>query len=127
MKERGFFLPETVLLGAMLLAAASVWSIFGTAEQQLLQNEAAVTAVFLAQEQLARVEALPKSEISSASTLARLGGENPTKLNGKSFTVTTEVSPSEDVRFRKVSVKVWWTQGKKVLKKSYQKLVSCHE
>lgn len=128
MREKGFLLLETILTGAILLAAASVCLVFGAAERQLLHNEAAVTAAFLGKEQLARAESRPKSTLLAESSLPWLGkGENPHRLNGREFLVDTAVLPSADVRFREVVVRVAWEENGRQVIQEHRKLVNCYE
>lgn len=128
MREKGFFLIDTVILGAVLIAAASVSYLFNAASRQQLNNEAAIAAAFLGQEQIARIEAKPINELSIMSTAAWQGnGTNPVVLNGKEFYIDTTLEAVEGGRFRLVNVKVSWTEDAKTVTQTYRKLVACYE
>lgn len=128
MNQKGFFLLETVILGAVLTAAVSVTLVFSMARRQCLHNEAAVTAAFLGQEQIALIEAEPKAVIAAATSFDWLGkGTEPIEMNGSKYMVETRLEPAEDVRFRLVTVTLSWEENNKKVTQKCQKLVSCAE
>lgn len=107
-----------------MLAAASTGLVFGIAKRQCVHNETVVTAAFLGQEQLAFVEAQPKSVIAGTDSFAWLGnGIYPISLNNQQFTVNTQVETYIDERFRRVTVTVGWEENGQTVRQSYGKLV----
>lgn len=128
MNQKGYFLLETIILGAILTAAVSVTLVFSMARRQCLHNEAAVAAAFLGQEQIAFIEAEPKAVIASAASFDWLGnGSEPIELNGCRYMVSTRLEAAEDVRFRLVTVTLSWEENNKTVTHTCRKLVYCAE
>ena len=128
MNEKGFFLLETIVLGTILIAAASVTYLFSAASRQQLHNEAAIAAAFLGQEQIARIEGKSKNELNTLGSVGWLGeGTNPVALNGYEFDVKTEIKPYEGTGIRYVAVTLSWTENGKKVSQTYRKLVDGRE
>ncbi len=109
-REKGFALVETAVLGAILAVCSAICLSFAVLNEQRLRSEAEVTAVFLAQEQLALAEARPAAYLRSNDSLPWLGeGTSPLTRNHTSFTIETTVSDYEGNAFlRDVRVTVRW-------------------
>ena len=114
--EAGFFLLEAILLGCLLAAASEVLLIGMAAETMRMQSETSVTAVFLAQEQLARTAALPRERLAAAAEFDWLGGESGSpNPGGQQFRIVSRVTiPERLPALREITVRVTWEEkGKK--------------
>ncbi len=128
-REKGFALVETVILGAILTVASLICLSFAVLNEQHRRNEAEVTAVFLAQEQMALAEAKPAAYLRSATSLPWLGdGANPVVRNHVAFEIATEIAGAEGSAFlRDIRVAVRWPERGTVREKRFHRLVSVRE
>ncbi len=127
-RENGFFLLETVLLGLILMAAAEAFLLYSTTEHMRINSEAATTAAFLAQEQLALAEGQDVETLSQAVTLPWLGEGDAVEKNGYHYEVETILQETVgDMSLREVTVNISWTENHKNKKMSFQRVVKCRD
>ena len=111
-REKGFLLIETLVLGMLLLAVSGMLIFYRAAIGLQKHSEFETTAAFLAQEQLACVEAASPDCWRTHGSLDWMGeGKMPLLCNGCSFVVETAVADgAESFSLRKVRVQVSWTE-----------------
>ena len=111
-REKGFLLIETLVLGILLLAVSGMLIFYRAAIGLQKHSEFETTAAFLAQEQMACVEAASPARWRNHAALDWMGeGEMPLLCNGCSFMVETAVADgAESFSLRKVRVQVSWTE-----------------
>lgn len=128
-QEAGFFLLETLILGMIVAALALVCYSYLFLNRQRLYCEGAATASFLAQKQIALIEAQPAAWLRSADTVPWLGdGDSPVARNYRLFYLTTRITDSAyGTRLRAIEVNVAWEEQGKRLEQSYRKLVYCND
>ena len=123
-EQKGYFLLETVILGAVMLAAASTVLVFSMASRLCVHNETAVAAAFLCQEQLAYIEAQDKTILASADSMTWQGkNSEQVELNGHKYMITTKITPYDDPGFCKAVVTICWDEKDRKVEQKYQKLV----
>ena len=128
-QEVGFFLLETLVLGAIVTALALVCYSYLFLNRQRLYCEGAVTASFLAQKQIALIEARPNAWLKSADIVPWLGeGDSPVARNHRQFHVSSRVSDTPyGSHLRTIEVEVAWEEQGKRLQQRYRKFVCCDE
>ena len=128
-RENGFALMETVVLGAILAVASLLGVSFVLLNIARARSEAETTAIFLAQEQLAMVEAKPAAYLQSAASLSWQGsGESPVVRNRTQYEVETNVAAYEGSGYlRDIQVIVRWTERGKERERRLHKLVDVYE
>ncbi len=123
--RRGFFLVEVLVLSFLVLGCAAS----ATAYRALAQNRAAtgaeLAAAYLAQEQIARMEAQPGTFLRTHTDVPWLGeGESPVEKNGTRFEVSSVILPHpETTALAAVEVHVRWRTGGRSREETYRKLV----
>ena len=123
-KERGFFLIETIAVSMLLLSIAAFCFTYQRIDQQRIYTEAAVTAYFLAQEQIALIEMQPAEVLRSQTNFPWLG-QSPLEFNGQKFSLNAVLSPEPNSDFlRRITVTISWGKAQKKHVKSYQKLIA---
>lgn len=128
-QEAGFFLLETLILGMIVTALALVCYSYLFLNWQRLYCEGAVTASFLAQKQIALIEARPAAWLRSVGEVPWLeDGASPVERNHRQFYLTSRITDSPyGSRLRSVEVTVAWEEQGKRLEQSYRKLVRCDD
>lgn len=128
-QEAGFFLLDTLVLGMIVTVIALVCSSYLLLNRQRLYAEGAVTASFLAQKQIALIEARPAAWLRSADAVPWLGdGDSPVARNHRQFSIATRVTDSPyGARLRSIEVHVVWEEQGRRIEQSYRKLVRCDE
>ena len=128
-QEAGFFLLDTLVLGMIVTAIALVCSSYLFLNRQRLYGEGAVTASFLAQKQIALIEARPATWLRSADVVPWLGDEDsPVVRNHRQFSLATRITDSPyGARLRFVEVRVVWEEQGRRIEQTYRKLVRCDE
>lgn len=128
-QEAGFFLLETLILGMIVTALALVCYSYLFLHRQRLYCEGAVTASFLAQEQIALIEARPTSWLRSADAVPWLGeGGSPVERNHRHFQLSSRVLDTPyGSHLRAIEVEVAWEEQGKRLRQHYRKFVCCDE
>lgn len=126
--EKGFFLIETMVLGIIVVAVISVFAVYQVTGKMRIDIESHITATFLAQKQLAMIEASP-TILQETTNLSWLDGEEtlPLKRNGQDFYINTFVSDTEEAKLKKVKIYVYWTIKNSEKKIFLQRLVRCYE
>lgn len=124
-RERGFFLVEVLVLSFLMLGCAALAMAYRAFEQSCAATGSELTAAYLAQEQLAYIEAQPTAQ----GQIPWLGkGTAPVEKNGKRFEVVSSVSPCGDAgELAEAEVRVRWQSEGKNREKTYRKLVAHHE
>ena len=123
-KERGFFLIETIALSMLLLSITAFCFTYQRIDQQRIYTEAAVTAYFLAQEQIALVEMQPTEVLRSQTSFSWLG-QSSLECNGQKFSLHSMLSPEPNSdSLRRLTVTISWDGAQKKHTKSYQKLIA---
>jgi len=128
--EQGFFLLETIVLGMILLAAVEVLGLYYSIEYMRRDSAAETTALFLAQEQCARVAAVQNSaEILPEGPLAWLGKTPcPIVKNGYSFQVESTLSKNtSSLNLQNLETRVIWSEGSKNKQIMIQRVIKCYE
>jgi len=102
--------------------------------QMLARNRAAaaaeITASYLAQEQLARIEAQPASYLRAHGEIPWLGeGNLPLEKNSTEFQISSVVTPHPEYpeSLAQAEVRIQWRAAGKDREASYRKLVAYHE
>lgn len=128
-KERGFFLVEVLVLSFLVLGCAGSALVYRALSQNCAAIGAELTAAYLAQEQLACIEARPASYLRAHTQIPWLGkGTIPVEKNGTRFEILSSLSPhAEAGELAEAEVRVRWQAGGSVREKSYRKLVAYHE
>lgn len=128
-QEAGFFLLETLILGMIVTALALVCYSYLFLNRQRLYSEGAVTASFLAQKQIALIEARPATWLRAAGEVPWLGdGASPVARNHRHFYLTTRITDSlGGSRLRSIEVNVVWEEQGRRLEQSYRKFVHCDD
>ncbi len=127
--EKGYFLLEVILLTCIVAAAGSSFLLYGCVNVLQQENDASVTAVFIAREQLAMVEKVERVRLQDSDSLPWLGyGTMPVERNGRSYTIETQVRVYEQSTvLRRICVKVSWPDQAHVRSIELQQMVNCHE
>lgn len=128
-KECGYFLLEVILLTCIVAAAGSAFMLFNSINSLQQENDASVTAVFIAREQLVMAGREDRSRIRNAEILPWLGqGTIPLERNGQSYTIETNVQASDQSPdLRRICVKVSWPDQAQMRSIELQQIVNCHE
>ncbi|MFA6851133.1 MAG: hypothetical protein WCS30_12380 [Selenomonadaceae bacterium] len=126
--EKGFFLVETIVLGIIMVAVISVFAVYQVTGEMRFDIENHITATFLAQKQLAMIEASP-TILQETTSLSWLDREEtmPLKRNGQDFYIDTLVSDTEAAKLKKVKIYVHWTIKNSEKRIFLQRLVPCYE
>ena len=110
MSEKGFFLLETIVLGAVLLAGISVLGAYTAGRQVTLASQDKMTAAFLAQKYLAcrqgEIAMLP----AGACPAQRIA--TSVQRNNRDFYVETSLCPAAPGLMKIEVVVRWRPQGK---------------
>ena len=127
--SRGFFLVEAMALSFLLLGCAATILVYQALARYRACAEAEITAAYLAQEQLARIEAQPASYLRAHSELPWLGeGGVPVERNRTQFEIASSVTPNGESPLRaEAEVRLRWQAGGKNCEAAYRKLVAYHE
>ncbi len=127
MNQQGFFLLETVFVGLILLAVSAFLGVCRIGSQAQESSAVRVTAVFLAQKQLAFVEGDKTLRVKNGDvSWLGLGGEPRITKNGTSFFVITRLSEVTDApELKQIEVKVQWQERKKENQIKIIRLVRC--
>ena len=127
--ERGFFLAEALLLSFLLLGCASSVLVYRALAQNRAFMEAEITAEYLAQEQLALIEAKPESYLRAHNEIPWLGeGASPVEKNRTQFEIASTVSPHAGTdKLAEAEVRIRWRAGGKERETVRRKLVAYHE
>lgn len=107
-KQRGYFVIEAVAVSLLLLAIVTSFHLFHMFAFHRIEEESKLTAVTLAQEQLAYMQ----DELSNYLDVDEapwLGSESaPIVRNGQSFSIKTSLAFMEHENARLVTVEVSW-------------------
>lgn len=107
-KQRGYFVIEAVAVSLLLLAIVTSFHLFYMFAFHRIEEESKLTAVTLAQEQLAYMQ----DELSNYLDVDEapwLGSETvPIVRNGQSFSIKTSLAFMEHENARLVTVEVSW-------------------
>lgn len=129
--QKGFLLLETAVVSFLVVTAALICTSYAVLNRQREVSEAQYTAVFLAQEQLARIEADAAHYKNYSGEITWLGSGNGVSigmLNGRSYQVRTDMGASAaGPGIREVIVHVTWENGERQQEQIYRKLVDCGE
>lgn len=127
--ERGFFLVEVLALSFLVLGCAASALVYRTLARSRAEAAAEITAAYLAQEQIARIEAQPASYLRAHGEIPWLGGgASPVEKNGCSFEVASSVTPHADAEsLAEAAVRVRWETGGRSREAVYRKLVAYHD
>ncbi len=127
--SRGFFLVEALVLSFLLLGCAATVLVYQALARYRACAEAEITAAYLAQEQLARIEAQPASYLRAHGELPWLGqGGSPVEKNRTQYDISATVTPhGESPLLAEAEVRVRWQAGGKSCEAAYRKLVAYHE
>ena len=127
--ERGFFLVEVLALSFLVLGCAASALVYRTLARSRVEAAAEITAAYLAQEQIARIEAQPASYLRTHGEIPWLGGgASPVEKNGISFTLSSSVSPRADTEsLAETEVRVRWETGGRSREAVYRKFVAYHD
>lgn len=122
---RGFFLVEVLVLSFLVLGCAASAAVYRALAQNRAATGAELTAAYLAQEQIARIETQSGAYLRAHTDLPWLGaGESPVEKNGGQFEVTSVISPhAETAELASVEVRVRWRTGERSRETTYRKLV----
>lgn len=128
-KERGFFLVEVLVLSFLVLGCAASAMAYRALSKNCTIMGAELTAIYLAQEQIACIEARPASYLHAHGQIPWLGqGTMPVEKNGTRFEIVSSVSPYGGAsELAEAEVRVLWQTDGHIREKTVRKLVSYHE
>ena len=128
-RERGFFLVEVLILSFLVLGCAGAAAAYRALSQNCAAIGAELTAAYLAQEQIARIEAQPAAYLHAHAQIPWLGkGTAPVEKNGKRFEIISSVSPhGEASNLAEAEVRVQWQSDGRSREMTYRKLVTYQE
>ena len=126
---RGFFLVEVLVLSFLVLGCAASAATYRALAQNRAATGAELTATYLAQEQIARIEAQPASYLRAHTEVPWLGeGASPLEKNGTQFEITSIALPHAEANgLASVEVRVKWQTGDRSREEIYRKLVAYHD
>ena len=127
--ERGFFLVEALVLSFSVLGCAAAVMVYQALARHCAGMGREMTAAYLAQEQIACIEAKPASYLRTHTQIPWLGkGTAPVEKNGAQFEVESFVSPrGETTELAEAEVRVRWQSGGENRERIYRKLVAYHD
>ena len=105
MNEKGFFmLPQIMVLSLLLLAASVIFAVFQTYSLAQYNENAHLTAIYLAQKEISVVEGqiLSKERYFSSGTIK----ETSVEKNGITFSIKTSLFSVDE--FKKISTIITW-------------------
>lgn len=129
MNERGFFLLETLFLGLILLAASAFLGVCHMGSQLQESSTMRLTAIFLAQKQLACVQG-DKVIMGKTGKISWLDSGDESKLNknGTLFLVTAQLSDvAAEPLLKQIEVTVQWQERKKECEVKLTRVVRCDD
>lgn len=128
-RQGGFFLVEVLVLSFVVLSCGAAVMMYRVLDRARAASEAELTAMYLAQEQIARIEAQPASYLRSHEELPWLGeGDAPPERNRVVFDVSARVVPSvEAASLASAQVRVAWSVDGRSREETFYKLVAYHE
>ena len=119
--ERGFFLVEVLVLSFLLLACSSFALVYRSLARSRVETASEITAAYLVQERLARIEAQPASYIHEQASVT-------VEKNDTRFEISSAVSPcAESAGLVEAEARIRWQANGKEREVSYRKLVIYHE
>ena len=121
--DKGYFLLEALVLGAILIALAAGLLSYAKAETVRARDACRLQGLFLAQAQLAMVEERAAHGVLTPGSLPWLGETDDLSPNGTEFTVTTTITAAG--REYDVEVTANWHKGGKEGSVSLHRVV-CH-
>lgn len=123
-EEKGYFLLETVLLGAILISTLSVFMAAASAHRLCERSKSETAAAFLAQEIMSGVEAEGRGrQLAGQPALHR----NVTR-SGQDYQTEAEFrTVSESSRLCRVVLHVSWQEAGSERVFSCQRMVLCHD
>ncbi len=126
---RGFFLVEVLVLSFLVLGCAASAATYRALAGNRAATGAELTAAYLAQEQIARIEAQPASYLRAHTEVPWLGaGSSPVEKNGAQFEIASIALPhAEASGLASVEVRVRWRTGDRSREEIYRKLVTYHD
>ena len=125
----GFVLIEVLVLSLVVLGCAAAVMTYRMLDRARAASEAELAAAYLAQEQLARIEAQPASYIRAHEDMPWLGdGSAPPEMNHVAFEVSSRVVPSaETMSLASAEVRVSWATDGRRREETFRKLVAYHD
>ncbi len=105
MNEKGFFmLPQIIALSLLLLVASAIFAVFQTYSLAQCNENARLTAIYLAQKEIAVIEGqiLSKEHYFSSGTIK----ETSVEKNGITFSIKTSMLSFDE--FKKISTIITW-------------------
>ena len=126
--EKGFLLLETAVTGFLLVTASLLCFSYGMLNRQRAESEASHAAVYLAREQMARIEANAVFYRGYTGDIPWLGDSGPDikNLNGREYEVETTMRGAEEgAGLREVTVCVSWNGAGDKREEKFRKLVDC--
>ncbi len=126
---RGFFLVEVLVLSFLVLGCGASAAAYRALARNRAATGAELTAAYLAQEQIARIEAQPEAYLRAHQEVPWLGeGTSPVEKNDTQFEVASSVRPhGEAPGLASVEVRVRWRTGERSREEIYRKLAPYHE
>jgi signal peptidase I len=130
MRNDGFFLIEVMVVSAIAVTIAALFSLYTISGKSMEHTTMQITAGFLAQKQLAYIKGdttiLQKYQ-NGIIPWQDIDEPVPIKKNGVSYVVNTTVAtvPNNDV-LKKIVVVVSWEENHMNKQVSMATLVSCH-
>ena len=128
-RQGGFFLIEVLVLSLVVLGCGAAVMAYRVLDRARAASEAELTATYLAQEQLARIEAQPASYLRAHEDVPWLGeGSVPIERNRVAFEVTSRVVPrAETTSLASAEVRVSWSADGRSRQETFSKLVAYHD
>ena len=127
--QGGFFLIEVLVLSFIVLSCGAAVMMYRVLDRSRAASEAELTAIYLAQEQLARLEAQPAAYLRAHEEPPWLGeGSMPLEMNQVAFDVSSRVVPSaETTSLASAEVRVSWSTDGRRREETFRKLVAYHD
>ena len=123
--QGGFFIVEVMILSFLVLACAGTAFFCRALERNLEAAEAEITAIYIAREEIAKIEA---PTLGGASIRDPFGEVRIVRRNGRDFFVSSEAIPRADFNnLEEASVTVSWNIDGRFREKIYRKLVDSGE
>ena len=112
--EQGFLLMETLLICLVILSLSGVFLAYRLSGQMYRVNRSRITALYLAQEQMAYAVELGAEGNLKSGELPWLKGDQKLSVNGQTYCAHTESTEEAGEGFYLVKVTLEWDQfGKK--------------
>lgn len=105
--EKGYILLEVVVVGILVIAIATSFSLYARADGLRAGDAARSTAFFLARAEIAEIEEMVATGKLMSDSFGYLGYDSDLRQNGIEFKVLSEIKPIKDGLYEAIVTVSW--------------------